>query len=76
MSEQQQLQCLLQIPLHPPLQELQATMLLDSMRRFAFNFLSIIESIRNIINASLSDLQQQVPLEKGVISQLYSWLHQ
>ena len=61
--------------IHPKLSEMQASILLDSMRSPLLHTIHSIDSLKQIITAPLDKLISTVPLDRVLLRQIYLYLH-
>ena len=74
-NERTIIRILLQMDIHPKLSEMQASILLDSMRMYFYYFFKLIDSLKQIITAPLDKLISTVPLDRVLLRRIYLYLH-
>ena len=74
-NERTVIQILLQMDICPKLSEMQASILLDSMRMYFYYFFKLIDSLKQIITAPLDKLISTVPLDRVLLRRIYLYLH-
>ena len=62
------------MPIQPPLHEIQSSILLDSMGiRYVKS--ELIESMQNVLESDLDNLNARVPLETSILAKISEWTH-
>ena len=74
-NERTIIQILLQMDIHPKLSEMQASILLDSMRSLLLHTIHLIDSLKQVITASLEELISTVPLDRALLQRIYVYFH-
>lgn len=74
-NERTIIRILLQMDIHPKLSEMQASILLDSMRSPLLHTIHSIDSLKQIIMASLEELISTVPLDRAILQRIYVYFH-